>query len=95
MDAYDLFRKLGSGAKFDFKRFRSDAEKLHVTLLEYFSLLLIFYYGLNLVNTTISSVFAIKTLHTIFLHLVTVLFGSILITKTYTHMKSIHLSVHR
>ncbi|XP_053408363.1 probable ATP-dependent RNA helicase DDX52 isoform X1 [Mercenaria mercenaria] len=30
MDAYDLFRKLGSGAKFDFKRFRSDAEKLHL-----------------------------------------------------------------
>lgn len=33
MDAYDLFRKLGSGAKFDFKRFRSDAEKLQVSAL--------------------------------------------------------------
>ena len=30
MDAYDLFRKLGSGAKFDFKRFRGDAERLKV-----------------------------------------------------------------
>ncbi|XP_052766131.1 probable ATP-dependent RNA helicase DDX52 [Mya arenaria] len=30
MDAYDLFKKLGAGAKFDFKRFRSDAEKLHI-----------------------------------------------------------------
>ncbi|KAH3844480.1 probable ATP-dependent RNA helicase DDX52 [Dreissena polymorpha] len=30
MDAYDLFRKLGAGAKFDFNRFRSDAEKLHI-----------------------------------------------------------------
>ena len=35
MDAFDLFKKLGAGAKFDFKRFRSDAEKLHVILLSF------------------------------------------------------------
>ena len=31
MDAFDLFKKLGAGAKFDFKRFRNDAERLHVS----------------------------------------------------------------
>ncbi|KAE8623730.1 hypothetical protein XENTR_v10005710 [Xenopus tropicalis] len=30
MDAFDLFRKLGSGAKFDLKRFSGDAEKFKV-----------------------------------------------------------------
>uniref|UniRef100_H3AX40 ATP-dependent RNA helicase n=1 Tax=Latimeria chalumnae TaxID=7897 RepID=H3AX40_LATCH len=30
MDAFDLFRKLGAGAKFDFKRFGGDAEKFKV-----------------------------------------------------------------
>lgn len=28
MDGLDLFRKLGTGAKFNFKRFRNDAERL-------------------------------------------------------------------
>ena len=37
MDAFDLFKKLGAGAKFDFKRFRSDAEKLHVILFKFWS----------------------------------------------------------
>ncbi|XP_038820749.1 probable ATP-dependent RNA helicase DDX52 [Salvelinus namaycush] len=30
MDAFDLFRKLGAGAKFDFKRFGKDAERFKV-----------------------------------------------------------------
>uniref|UniRef100_A0A8C9U401 ATP-dependent RNA helicase n=1 Tax=Scleropages formosus TaxID=113540 RepID=A0A8C9U401_SCLFO len=30
MDAFELFRKLGAGAKFDLKRFRSDAERFKV-----------------------------------------------------------------
>ena len=30
MDGLELFRKLGAGAKFNFKRFRSDAERLKV-----------------------------------------------------------------
>ncbi|XP_016398671.1 probable ATP-dependent RNA helicase DDX52 [Sinocyclocheilus rhinocerous] len=30
MDAFDLFRKLGSGAKFDLKRFAKDAERFKV-----------------------------------------------------------------
>ncbi len=30
MDAFDLFRKLGSGAKFDLKRFGKDAERFKV-----------------------------------------------------------------
>ncbi|KAL4237336.1 DEAD (Asp-Glu-Ala-Asp) box polypeptide 52 [Mactra antiquata] len=30
MDAFDLFRKLGVGTKIDYKRFRGDAEKLHI-----------------------------------------------------------------
>ncbi len=30
MDAFDLFRKLGSGAKFDLKRFVKDAERFKV-----------------------------------------------------------------
>lgn len=30
MDAVDLFRKLGSGAKFDLKRFAKDAERFKV-----------------------------------------------------------------
>lgn len=30
MDAVDLFRKLGSGAKFDLKRFSKDAERFKV-----------------------------------------------------------------
>ncbi|KAK2170523.1 hypothetical protein LSH36_2g03000 [Paralvinella palmiformis] len=30
MDGYDLFKKLGIGAKFDFNRFRKDAKKLHL-----------------------------------------------------------------
>lgn len=30
MDAFDLFKKLASGAKFNKNRFRSDAEKLGV-----------------------------------------------------------------
>ena len=36
MDAYDLFKRLGSGAKFDFKRFRSDAERLKVNVCNHF-----------------------------------------------------------
>uniref|UniRef100_A0A8C4F0D4 Probable ATP-dependent RNA helicase DDX52 n=1 Tax=Dicentrarchus labrax TaxID=13489 RepID=A0A8C4F0D4_DICLA len=32
MDAFDLFRKLGSGAKFDLKRFGQDAARFKVTL---------------------------------------------------------------
>jgi len=31
MDAADLFRKLGAGAKFDLKRFGKDAERFKVT----------------------------------------------------------------
>lgn len=31
MDAYDIFKKLASGVKFDKKRFRQDAEKFKVT----------------------------------------------------------------
>ncbi|KAM4701736.1 putative ATP-dependent RNA helicase DDX52 [Discoglossus pictus] len=31
MDAFDLFRKLGSGARFDLKRFSGDAEKFKLT----------------------------------------------------------------
>ncbi|XP_005987507.1 probable ATP-dependent RNA helicase DDX52 [Latimeria chalumnae] len=34
MDAFDLFRKLGAGAKFDFKRFGGDAEKFKGTKAE-------------------------------------------------------------
>ena len=30
MDGLELFKKLGVGAKFDFKRFASDAERLKV-----------------------------------------------------------------
>lgn len=30
MDGFDLFRKLGVGTKFDFKRFKSDANVLNV-----------------------------------------------------------------
>ena len=30
MDAVDLFRKLGAGAKFDLKRFGKDAERFKV-----------------------------------------------------------------
>lgn len=30
MDAFDLFKKLGSGAKFDLKRFAKDAERFKV-----------------------------------------------------------------
>lgn len=30
VDTYDLFRKLGSGAKFNLKRFKDDAEKFHI-----------------------------------------------------------------
>jgi len=30
VDTYDLFRKLGSGAQFDMKRFRNDAAKFQV-----------------------------------------------------------------
>jgi len=30
MDEKDIFRKLAIGAKFDFKRFKTDAEKLKV-----------------------------------------------------------------
>lgn len=33
MDAFDLFRKLGSGAKFDLKRFAKDAERFKVGLM--------------------------------------------------------------
>lgn len=32
MDAFDLFRKLGSGAKFDLKRFGKDAQRFKVGL---------------------------------------------------------------
>lgn len=31
MDGFDLFRKLGVGTKFDFKRFKSDANVLNVS----------------------------------------------------------------
>ena len=31
VDTQDLFRKLGAGAKFDFKRFSHDAEKFKVS----------------------------------------------------------------
>jgi len=30
VDTYDLFRKLGSGAQFDMKRFQNDAAKFQV-----------------------------------------------------------------
>ena len=37
VDTYDLFKKLGSGAKFDLKRFKEDAEKFQVSnFLSYF-----------------------------------------------------------
>ncbi len=32
MDAFDLFRKLGAGAKFDLKRFGQDAARFKVNL---------------------------------------------------------------
>lgn len=32
MDAFELFRKLGAGAKFDLKRFGQDAARFKVTL---------------------------------------------------------------
>ena len=32
MDGTDLFRKLGVGAKFDFKRFNRDAQQLKVLI---------------------------------------------------------------
>lgn len=47
MDAFDLFRKIGSGAKFDLKRFAKDAERFkvgfnvkHIRTLTYVRLLL-------------------------------------------------------
>lgn len=36
MDAYELFRKLGAGAKFDLKRFSQDAARFKVSLHVYF-----------------------------------------------------------
>lgn len=33
MDAFELFRKLGAGAKFDLKRFGQDASRFKVGLL--------------------------------------------------------------
>lgn len=33
MDAFDLFRKLGAGAKFDLKRFGQDAARFKVNML--------------------------------------------------------------
>ena len=33
MDAFQLFKKLGVGARFNFQRFKSDAERLKVTKL--------------------------------------------------------------
>lgn len=30
VDSFDLFKKLGSGARFDLKRFKNDAEKFKV-----------------------------------------------------------------
>lgn len=34
MDAFDLFRKLGAGAKFDLKRFGQDAARFQVNLTD-------------------------------------------------------------
>lgn len=34
MDAFDLFRKLGAGAKFDLKRFGQDAARFKVNLTD-------------------------------------------------------------
>lgn len=34
VDTYDLFKKLSDGAKFDFKRFKGDADRFKVSDIE-------------------------------------------------------------
>lgn len=47
MDAFDLFRKLGAGAKFDFKRFGKDAERFKVIYNRtvFIDLIVLYWYG--------------------------------------------------
>ena len=59
MDAYDLFKRLGSGAKFDFKRFRSDAERLKVNVCNHFRSTCAAFFAMSLVFVT--HVFFIST----------------------------------
>lgn len=57
MDAFDLFKKLSAGTKFDKKRFRSDVEKFKVRYCSYnliFNIYYLFLYlFMNVVNCLI------------------------------------------